>query len=414
MLFATMKLWLKYALGIIMGTILYIALPPSMVDGTPAISFLAELSLSIGGYALILTLAAGIPISVFRLSESHRFSTILSSGVVFFAVSLVVAAGLGLAAALIFRPAPLPLISGNGVMQTLSPFDLIRSIFPASIFSSFSGSATWFLPLALFMLAFGLALSHDPVMSRPLIPVLDVISRAAYLINAFISEILGILLIPISLYRLLELRDTGTLSEYKGILVYSASATIVFLLVIFPILYRVLGGKSNPYVLLYSMTGPLLATAASGSIFFSSGTALRHISESLGIKRNTNAVIFPLALLSGRIGSVFIVASSFIAMFLSYSRNIPGAGQILLLLIIVPFSVLVGAAGIRSDILVMISLTCILFGQGFQNGASLLVPVGLPLSICAAPLDGAWMVYSTALIAEHHGERTIKKARNFI
>jgi len=81
--FATMKLWLKYALGIIMGTILYIALPPSMVDGTPAISFLAELSLSIGGYALILTLAAGIPVSVFRLSESHRFSKILSSGVVF-------------------------------------------------------------------------------------------------------------------------------------------------------------------------------------------------------------------------------------------------------------------------------------------------------------------------------------------
>lgn len=397
-----------------MGTILYIALPPSMVDGTPAISFLAELSLSIGGYALILTLAAGIPVSVFRLSESHRFSKILSSGVVFFAVSLVVTAGLGLAAALIIRPAPLPLISESSVMQPLDPFDLIRSIFPTSIFSSFSSSATWFLPLAFFMLAFGLALSHDPVMSRPLIPVLDVISRAAYLINAFVSEILGILLIPISLYRLLELRDTGTLSEYKGILVYSAAATIILLSVIFPILYRVLGGKSNPYVLLYSMTGPLLATAASGSIFFSSGTTLRHISESLGIKRNTNAVIFPLALLSGRIGSVFVVASSFIAMFLSYSRNIPSAGQILLLLIIVPFSVLVGTAGIRSDILVMLSLTCILFGQGFQNGASLLVPVGLPLSICAVLLDGAWMVYSTALIAEHHGERAIKKARNFI
>jgi len=54
-----------------------------------------------------------------------------------FAVSLVVAAGLGLAAALIFRPAPLPLISESSVMQPLDPFDLIRSIFPTSIFSSF-------------------------------------------------------------------------------------------------------------------------------------------------------------------------------------------------------------------------------------------------------------------------------------
>jgi Na+/H+-dicarboxylate symporter len=414
MLFATMKLWLKYAFGIIMGAILYIALPPSMIHGTPVISFLAEISLKIGGYALILTLAAGIPISVFRLSESRRFSKIVSSALIFFSISLIVAAVLGLAAALIFKPAPLPLISDSGTMQSLDPLDLIRSTFPTNTFSVFSGAATWFAPLALFMLAFGLALAHDPVMSRPLLPVLDVISRAAYLINTFLSEILGILLIPISLYLFLKIRDMGLLSEYKGILVYSTILTTTFILVIFPIIYRALGGKSNPYVLLYSMIGPLLVAAASGSISFSSATALRHVSESLGIKRDTNAVLFPLALVGGRTGSVLLVASSFIAMFLSYSRNSPSAGQILLLLAIVPFAVIVGAAGIRSDILVMLSLTCILFGQGFQNGASLLVPVALPLSICAILLDSAWMIYSIALIAERYGERTIKKARNFI
>jgi len=414
MLFATMKLWLKYAFGIIAGAILYIALPPSMIHGTPVISFLAEISLKIGGYALILTLAAGIPISIFRLSESHRFSKIASSALFFFIISLVVAAGLGLAAALFFKPAPLPLISDSGTIQSLDTLALIRSIFPPSLFSVFSDTANWFLPLAIFMLAFGLALSHDPVMSRPILPVLDVISRAAYLINSFISEILGVLLIPVSLYLFLKLRDAGMLPEYKGILVYAAGLTIAFLLIVFPIVYRVLGGKSNPYVLLYSMLGPLLASAASGSIFFSSGTILRHVSESLGIKRDTNAALFPFALLGGRAGSVCIVASSFIAMFLSYSRNIPSIGQIALLIIIVPFAVLVGAAGIRSDVLVILSLTCSLFGQGFQNGASLLVPVALPLSVCAAILDGAWMMYSVTLIAEHHGERTIKKARNFI
>jgi Na+/H+-dicarboxylate symporter len=174
MLFATMKLWLKYAFGIIMGAVLYIALPPSMVHGTAAISFLAEISLKIGGYALILTLAAGIPISVFRLSESHRFSKIVSSALVFFIISLIIAAGIGLASTLIFRPAPLPLISDSGAMQSLDPLELIRSTFPSNIFSTFSGAATWFLPLALFMLAFGLALSHDPVMARPILPVRDV------------------------------------------------------------------------------------------------------------------------------------------------------------------------------------------------------------------------------------------------
>jgi hypothetical protein len=80
----------------------------------------------------------------------------------------------------------------------------------------------------------------------------------------------------------------------------------------------------------------------------------------------------------------------------------------------VPFSVFVASAGIRSDISVMLSLVCMLFGQGFQNGASLLVPVAFPLSILAAILDSAWMMFAVALIGDRQGERTTKRARNFI
>lgn len=414
MLFPTMKLWLKYAFGIIAGAILYVALPPSMIHGTAAISFFADISLKIGGYAVILTLMVGIPVSIFRLSEAHRLSKLALSTVVYCGISLILATGIGLAASLIFRSAPLPLISESGAIQSLDPLDLIRSIFPSNISSVFTSTTSLFLPLAFFLLIFGLALSYDPVMARPLLPVLDVVSRTAYLINSFLSEILGILLIPISLYILLQLRNTSVFSEYEGILGYSLILTIVLLFMIFPLIYRIMGGHSNPYVLLYGMLGPLLAAAATDNIVVTSGTALRHLSESLGVKRDTNAVMFPLMLLGGRLGSTILVASSFITMFLSYSRNSPSTSQFILLLFIVPLSVIVGAAGLRSDILGMLSLTCVLFGQGFQNGASLLVPIALPLSMFAIILDSAWIMYSTALIAEYHGERTIKKARNFI
>ncbi|HOC27407.1 MAG TPA: cation:dicarboxylase symporter family transporter [Rectinema sp.] len=409
-----MKLWHKYALGIAMGAILYLVLPPSMIHGTPMISFLSELALKIGGYALILTLTVGIPISVFRLSEAHRFTKIVSQSLLLSVVSLVVAAGIGIAVVLVFKPVPLPLVSQSGTVQTLDPLELILAIFPTSIFDVFSVSAKWFLPIGLFALFFGLALSHDPVMSRPILPVLDVISRASYLINFFISEILGILLIPISLYLFLNLRNTGIPSEYRSVLLFVLILTVFLIFVLFPLVYRILGGKSNPYILLYAMSGPLLTAAASGSIFISSATALRHVSESLGIKRDTNAVVFPLVLVGGRVGSVIIVACSFIAMFLSYSRNNPTAGQIILLLALLPLSVTVGASALRSDIIVMLSLVCVLFGQGFQNGASLLVPIALPLSICATILDTAWLMFSLSIIAELNGQRSVKKARNFI
>jgi len=409
-----MKLWIKYALGIVVGGILYIALPPSMIQGTPFIAIASELFLKIGGYALIFTLIAGIPISVFRLSEKRKFSRIFLHGSAFFAVSQIAAATLGVAASITFKQAPLPLISESGAVTSLNLIELLRAIFPLSVFSVFSSADTWLLPIALFALVFGLALSHDPVMARPLLPVLEVISRAAYLINTFISEILGIILIPVSLYLFLNLRKAGFPAEYRGIIAYAATATLVLIALVFPLIYRICGGKANPYTVLYGMLGPLLASGASSSIFFSAGTALRHASESLGIKKDLNATMFPLGLIAGRIGSTFMVSSSFIAVFLSYSRNLPSFGQLLEIALLIPLSVLIGSAGLRSDLLAMLSLGCILFGQGFQNGASLLVPVALPLSIFAIMLDMTWIMFSITLLAERNGERSSKKTRNFI
>lgn len=414
MLFGTMKLWLKYAFGIAMGAILYIALPPSMIHGTAVISFLADISQKIGAYALILTLVAGLPISAFRLSEKGSFARPYFRSLLFFIAGLLLASALGIAAAMIARPAPLPLVSESGTIQSLDPLELLRATFPANIFSVFPGATTWFLPIALFALAFGLALAHDPVMSRPILPTLDVLSRAAYLINTFITEILGILLIPVSLYLFLSLRNSGFPPEYRGIILFSVASTIACVAGVFPLAYRIFGGRRNPYAMLYGMLGPLLASAASSSMLFSSGTSLRHISENLGVKRDRNALLFPSALIVGRIGSAFIVAAAFISMLLSYSRNSPSIGQLIGIAVLVPLAVIVGSAGLRSDVLLMLSLSCALFGQGFQNGATLLVPVALPLSMCAAVLDTAWMMFSVSLLAELRGERSSKKARNYI
>jgi len=84
------------------------------------------------------------------------------------------------------------------------------------------------------------------------------------------------------------------------------------------------------------------------------------------------------------------------------------------LILFLPFSVFVGSAGLESNIIPILSLACALFGQGFQNGAGLLLPLAMPLSICASVLDIAWIMFAIMLIAERNEQRAIKKARNFI
>jgi len=97
----------------------------------------------------------------------------------------------------------------------------------------------------------------------------------------------------------------------------------VLALCYFPSIYKLLGGKSNPYSALYAMIGPLLAVAVSGNLVFSIGSALQHSSESLGVKRTTNALTFPLALLMGRIGTAFIASFHLLPYFFHSRAIIP-------------------------------------------------------------------------------------------
>ncbi|MCX8013223.1 MAG: cation:dicarboxylase symporter family transporter, partial [Rectinema sp.] len=298
-----MKLWLKYAFGIIVGAILFLAFPPSMAKGTALISFLSEIALRIGSYALVLSLAAGIPGAVFHLSEAKQMSRLAGFAIAISLISLLAFAAIGTIVGTLAKPAPLLPAAEASAAPLPSIEEFAYGVFPRSALSVFSQSENWILPLFVFMFAFGMAIAHDPVMSRPLIPVMDVISRASYMINTFLSEILGILLIPITLQTLVLLRATLISAEYRKLLLLVLMLTLVCLAGIFPLLYRLLGGRKNPYLLLYAMSGPLLATAFSGSLFFAGGTALKHLSESLGVKRNANSLAFPIVFIAGRPGT---------------------------------------------------------------------------------------------------------------
>lgn len=409
-----MKLWLKYAFGIVCGIVLFLALPPSMAKGTAFISFLSDIALRMGSYAFILTLAAGLPGAVFHLSEARSMNKLAGFSIVLFIGSLVAAATIGTIAGLLAVPAPLPLTAEVAAVPAPSAQELMYSLFPRSAFSVFSLSETWILPLFLFMFAFGLAIAHDPVISRPLIPVIDVVSRASYLINTFIAEVLGILLIPVTLQTLILFRSASIPAEYRRLLFVVLILSLIFFAGLFPLLYRLLGGRKNPYLLLYGMAGPLFAAALSGNLLFAGGTGLKHVAENLGVRRNANSLAFPIAFVAGRAGTALIASVAFISMYLSYSRSGPGLFQILSMVLAVVLSVLICASGTTSSIISVISLASILFGRGFQSGAALLVPAALPLSFAAVVLDLEWMMYMTMLGAERQGLAETKRPRNFI
>jgi len=74
-------------LGISLGGILSFALPPQW--GLTAISYIEEIALGIGGYAVVGTLIAGLPFSVFRLAETHYFPKIFLQAIAFLESALL-------------------------------------------------------------------------------------------------------------------------------------------------------------------------------------------------------------------------------------------------------------------------------------------------------------------------------------
>jgi len=409
-----MKLWLKYAAGILFGAALFAVSPKYLLDEGGALASLAEISLRIGWYVFSFLLCVNFPLAIMKLYEEKKFWRIQARSLLFYLSSLLVGGLLGIAAALLALPVRIPLLSDTSSPLAQSMGNGLLEILPRNVADAFLASGGMIVPALIFALSVGLAMAHDPIAARPVTNLLDSLSRILHTINVFITEILGVLLIPITARALHAVSISVEGGIYSSFFFIVAVASFGLIALVIPLAVFLLNGRKNPFPLIFSNIPAVLAAFVSGSLRFSSGSTIRLTRENMGIKRRYNAVIMPSALVFGRMGTAFIAAISFVIILSSYSQLTISLPSLLLIAVLIPVATVVSSVTLDAGPIVVLTLTCGLFGRGFENGYLVMLPVALLLSMVAALIDALWMGLSQALVARRLVPIDLKDLQHFI
>jgi Na+/H+-dicarboxylate symporter len=409
-----MKLWFKFAAGLIFGTALFLVVPSSYLADGGVIATLAEISLRLGYYAVISLLCVNLPLGIMKVSESGILWKMLRRILRFDVLSLFVASAIGIAAALLALPVRIPLMADISAPTAMRPLDAILSIFPKALGPALAGAGEFVFPALALAFALGLAMAHDSVAARPLANLLDSASRVLYTLNTFITELVGLFLIPIGARALHSISSALADGAFGTFALLLGGVTLFAALVLIPAIAFFLGGKRNPYPLVFANLPGMLASAASGNLRFSAGTAIRQVSENLGVKRRYNSIALPGVLLFGRAGTALVTSLALVVILSSYSPVVISGLNLLFILLLVPLSTILAGSSIQNGPMVAITFACTFFGRGFENGFLVMAPFAFVLASAATFLDIAWIGCAHVLASPRQIPAEIKSPQHFI
>ncbi|PKL06450.1 MAG: hypothetical protein CVV53_04275 [Spirochaetae bacterium HGW-Spirochaetae-9] len=375
---------------------------------------LAEISLRIGWYVFGFLLCVNFPLAVVKLYEEKKYWRIQARSLLFSLTSLLAGGIVGIVAALLALPVRVPLLSDTSSSLVQEIGNGFLEIFPRSMAAVLLSPGGLIVPALIFALSVGLAMAHDPIAARPVANLLDSLSRILHTINVFITEIVGILLIPISARAFHVVSASTEGGIYSSFLFIVAVASFGLIAVVIPLVVFLINGRKNPFPLIFSNIPAVLAAFMSGNLRFSSGSAIRLARENIGIKRRYNAVIMPSTLIFGRMGTAFIAALAFVIILSSYSQLTISLPSLFLIALLIPAATIVASMSLDAGPIVVLTLSCGLFGRGFENGYLVMVPVAMILAMEAALIDALWMGLAQALASPRLVPLDPKDLRHFI
>ncbi|MBL8966002.1 MAG: dicarboxylate/amino acid:cation symporter [Spirochaetaceae bacterium] len=410
-----MKIWMKYLIGALLGAAIALVVPTGDQTLRGVLAFLFELSIRVGRYALVPLILFSVPVAVFELNEDKEFWKTLGRTVLVLVASVAAFTLIGVITAAVVRPARIPLLADAApAASVLSLKDLLLDVFPPSLFSTLAAPGAYLLPVYFLATLLGLAFSFDRGATKPVLALFDSFSRIFYQINSFFAEFLGVLIITVAAYNILELRSSLRLDIYRPLLLVIGVEALAMALVAIPAFLYFACGRKNPYRYLYALLAPSLGALFSGDVYFALGSLTKHAKESLGIRRRSNGLVLPLAFILGRAGTALVTATAFIVVLSSYSNLGISVGSLAWILAAAPLLTFMLSAAPGGGAIVALTALCTLYGKGFENGYLIVAPIALPLAAVGAFLDTLWAGAAALFIAKRGGQAQDKEARFFI
>jgi Na+/H+-dicarboxylate symporter len=410
-----MKIWLKLLIGSLLGVVLGFLLPQENAAVLGGLVWLEGLAIRIGRYAVAPLMVFSLTIAVYELRQDGRFWRLIfgSLPVLLGAAALVI--GLGILVTLCFPPGRIPIVTAEQAEAvSLGTADNIAELFPSNMFAALAGNGVYLLPVYVFAFFLGMGLSYDRSYSRPVISLVDSLSRIFYHVASFFSEILGIVMIALGAYWAIRFQGLLPAEGFRELILLLAVFSAVMGFVILPLLLYLFKPAANPWAVLYGSLGPAIAGFFSGDLNFTLPVLLRHLRENLGARRRSHAVTLSLFGSFGRAGSAMVAAAAFIVIIKSYISleiTMPVVLSIAFRAFLISFLL---ARHPGDGAYTALAVLCMDYGGSFEAGYLILKPLAFYLIAVGTFLDVMIAAFASYVIARRNGFQEDKAARHFI
>jgi Na+/H+-dicarboxylate symporter len=410
-----MKVWVKLLIGSMLGLLLGFLLPhdnPSVLD---AFSYLAKLAISAGRYTAAPLIIFSLTIAIYELRQDSGFWRLVFRTLLLIVVSSVFVIALGIVVTMFFPPERIPILIEQQAEQiTLGTGLYFLELFPSNMMSIISSDGIYLFPLCVFAFFMAIGLSYDKNYTKPVLSIVDSLSRIFYHIAAFFSEILGLLVIVLSAYWAIQYHTIIDAGIFKAILRFLLIFSGILAFIILPLFIFLVKKYRKPWKLIYAALGSAIAAFFSGDINFTLPVLIQQSNENLGIRRRANAVTVMLWTVFGRAGSAMVAAISFIVIIKSYSSlGIPYENLLSIGLqsLLISFFL---ARNPGDGAFAALAVLCSGYGRGFETGFLILKPVAFYLISIGTFLDVMIASLGSFAIARLSGFQIEKETKNFI
>ncbi len=410
-----MKIWIKYLIGIITGTVLALIFSNSHQGALKFLTPAAEIFINIGRYCFFPLIFFSLTIAVHELLNSRRFLSIHWKSIIALVISTLSLTVIGIISTLIFSPDRIPvLLEKKETIRLLTLKEHLLEIFPTNLFSAFNSSGSFILPVIFLAFLIGLNLNYDRTATKPVVQLCDSLNRIFYHINSFIMEIMAPGIIVFSAILVLRISSIQHIALYKQLFLILLINSVFLIFLIFPAALYMLGMKEKPYKYIFALTGAALTGFLTGDNYLANNILIKHAHENLGVPRQSGSVTISIFTIFGRAGTAMVTAICFIIILNSYSGIGITFQQILWLLTAVFLSSFLLCTVPAAGTVTALAIICSAYGHGIEDGFLIFSPVIPFLLSFSVLLDVMTAGISAMLVARYENIQKDIEIKDFI
>ena len=410
-----MKVWLKFLIGSILGIVIGFLLPDSE-NVFSSLIWLEKLSIGVGRYAVIPVLVFSLTIAVYELRMDEQFWMMVLKNILIIIAASAFVIFSGVFVTTVFSPGRIPIESAEQIeVLSLSVAENIQDIFPSNMFSVLAGGGSYLFPVCVFAFFLGMGLNYDRNYAKPVISLIDSLSRIFFYIASFFIEILGFILIVLAAFWAVRFNAVWQAKVFKDLILMLGIFSIVLCFGILPLFLYLLKPKVNPWRILYGLLGPAIAAFFSGDINLSIPVLQRHTKENFGVRRRSSALSITLFSTFCRCGSAMVAAAAFIVIIKSYSYLTIAPADLFFIGLQALIISFVLARHPGEGAYIALAALCLSYGGGeYRAGYLILKPIAFYLVAIGTFIDVMLNAFGTFIIAKANGFIEEKNLVHFI